>query len=322
MAVHPVTNGEYRQWLAKEIVRRLPIGWSPGELHATERREDRPVCGMLAEDAAFFASSRRSRLPTEVEWRRGAYTRDTTWVEEMSRNWDSAGAQLGQLLDRQQSNVLQEVAAAREAAQQRIRGGRNGVRPDADANVIVGSTPQIDADAVAVSSFADQFLKEQWIWGQVSPIDAFRQDVSIFGVRNVLINAPEIVQSMTQQALYAPKLYPAQVDPDYTTLTWWGSDLEAGRGLYFKDGGASDMKMPALLQNLILSILSIRNWRGGNITWSATFSSSGTRAATRTTYRTDGSSYSSSSDSAAYGELISIKAQLRTFIRPGFRCAR
>lgn len=325
MAVHPVTNGQYRQWLAGEKVRRLPAGWSAAEVQAPGgRREDRPACGMFVEDAAFYASARQSRLPTEVEWRRASYCRDTSWVEEMNQSWDAAGRHLDMLFALHQQHLDQAVAAARIAAQQSRGRGAQGVA------VLAGTNDQLQADGVSMRQFLDQFLHGEWIWGHVAPIDAFRQDISVFGVRNILINAPEYVQGMTQQTMYAPKLFPSRVDPDLTQFAWAETGSGAGSGTggglrpgmsgasgnaigvgdlsgrwsYAYSGGGDRSPITERLRQMISGYFLVRYWRGGSASWSG------------------GISGTAGDEDETHSFTTRITARLHAHIYSGFRCAR
>jgi formylglycine-generating enzyme required for sulfatase activity len=366
MAVQPVTNGEYRRWLAGEIVRRLPDGWTPGELQtASLRREDRPAVGMLAADADFFASSRRSRLPTEVEWRRAAYCRDTSWVEEMNADWDRAGRQVALLFEQQQRRVAELMAMADEATRQRLAAGSNGpteyvrtkagsvlprmgsrprqleVRSNSRTGIVLAPTPELIEDGLSIQEFTQDFLKGEWRWGQVTPVDAFRQDKSIFGVRNVLINAPEYVQGSTQQIQFAPKRFPAHVDADLSQF-YWGEHsslkpdhIGVGGSYYTKTGkidwleeirvrtdDTQQLASAELVRRMLLSAFTIRYWRGGEATWSGVVSVVGdTTLSSRTYNQGDPIETQPDRTNLSY-KTVSIRAGFRTDIRPGFRIAR
>ncbi|MES2459695.1 MAG: SUMF1/EgtB/PvdO family nonheme iron enzyme [Armatimonadota bacterium] len=300
VAVQPVTNGEYRRWLAGQTWRHLPNGWAPADLEKPLRREDLPACGMFGEDASLYAASRRSRLPTEVEWRRAAFTRDTEWVEEKNRQWAEASSKVrGLLLSHFRLYTVAYNSAVTAARYNTARsGGQNAIRSNARVNIIVPSTPEIDAVAAELSQYSDSFMNPQEIWGQVMSIDLYRQDVSVFGVRNVLINAPEMVESRVQSATYAPKKFPARVDPHLTQFTW-----------SFNQGGTeADANTANDVRRMLFAWLSIINWHGGNgnIIHQGAFLSLAR----------------STTESASYSLSINAQAAIRTRVYAGFRCAR
>ncbi|MES2461447.1 MAG: SUMF1/EgtB/PvdO family nonheme iron enzyme [Armatimonadota bacterium] len=388
MAVQPVTNGEYRRWLGiqstqstqstrstqstqstrstrstqTQILRPLPFGWKPGDVQgATGRREDHPAVGMMADDAASFAASRRSRLPTEVEWRRAAYCKDTSWVEEMNQDWDRAGQQVAQLFERQQRQVAELMARAEEATRQRLpppterrwvqtKGGSSRfvpgsrapvVRSNSRTGIVLAPSPGMIEAGLSIQEFTQEFLKGQWHWGQVSPVDSFRQDKSIFGVRNVLINAPEYVQGSTQQTQFAPKRFPAQVDPDLSQFYWGEAsspkiERVGGWGFHFTKTGKIDyqeeyrtrsddtqqLASAEVLRRMLMSSFMIRYWRGGEASWSGVVSLIGDVTMTTRTYH-QGEPIETLPDQTNLSyKTMSIRAGFRTDVRAGFRCAR
>jgi hypothetical protein len=254
MAVHPVTNGEYRTWL-KGKGRPLPLGWTVQDLYTPVRRADLPACGMFPEDAGLFALSRQSRLPTEVEWRRAAYTRDTGWVEEMNRTWLLASRHLSALFDeayREYTWLWQQAGVEHNA---RLRSERNRPGAHTIVKIIVPSSPKLEEVSSKIQIFAGNFLENQEIWGQVHQIDGFRQDTSVFGVRNVLCNAPELVHSRQQETLFAPKFWPAISDPDLMEFN-----------VQFISTGIQNSPQPDpatfnMIREIMLNCLTINSWR-------------------------------------------------------------
>ncbi|MBC8104770.1 MAG: SUMF1/EgtB/PvdO family nonheme iron enzyme [Cytophagales bacterium] len=297
MAVQPVTNGEYRAWL-RGRGRPLPFGWSDQDLIAPVRRADRPACGMFHDDANLFAASRQSRLPTEVEWRRAAYTRDTAWVEEMNQNWDTARKEVNARLGVVRQLLYAASTAANERARQRFGNRQDPLQPNTRVNVLIPSTPELEQASVALQHYTDAFLEGQEIWGKVHHIDAFRQDVSVFGVRNVLINAPELVLSRLHHTSYAPKRYPAGSDPD---LTWFNASVN-------RSGTEASAASEADLRRMLYNSLMILHWRGGQ--GDVRFGGSS-------------SSVGSSREGSLSGSLVvEAQASVRHQVYAGFRCAR
>jgi hypothetical protein len=184
------------------------------------------------------------------------------------------------------------------------------------AGGLLGTSEQLQADGISLRQFLDQFLRGQWIWGHVAPVDHFRQDISIFGVRNVLINAPEYVQGGTQNTLYAPKRYPARVDPDLTQFSW----LELGHAFSGSTGGPVDhtphssyayfggsfdpSPRTEMIRQMVAGYFLVRGWRGGSADWSGTIS------------------VAASDEDETHNTTTTIRAHLYTHIYSGFRCAR
>jgi hypothetical protein len=254
VAVHPVTNAEYRNWLLKEVVRRLPAGWTQSELEKPIRRQDFPACGMLVADADFYASSRHSRLPTEVEWRRAAYTEDVSWVEEISQNWETDRKQFKELYDQQRIYANTLVAEAQQVAQERLANNRNRTRADSQVNLLLTSTPELDGVAESILQLSEDILHDDSLWGQVMPITAYPQDKSVFGVRNVLINAPELVLVRVQGTNYtAPKYLPAGFDPYLSNFSWSASRIGSNKNNFALGKDEPAVTPGGKLQKVILA---------------------------------------------------------------------
>lgn len=205
-----VTNEAYRQWLLQQKVPRRPRGWErPDELATPQRHPQQPVVGATQEDAMLYAGSRNARLLTEVEWCRAAISTDTEWVRDTMAHW----------------RVYVESVTWLFA-----RRGR-GEMPSAEE---MKNNPALTTRAInaAVASFNDpKFgdnllthlleIKKMTIFmgghlpPQLNVIGARKQDVSIFGVNDVLMNAPEMVQGLSRELslTQAPKLLPATFDP-------------------------------------------------------------------------------------------------------------
>lgn len=306
MAVQPVTNGEYRTWLKGKGL-PLPYGWSDQDLLAPARRPDIPACGMFPDEAISYASSQQSRLPTEVEWRRAAYTRDTAWVEEQNANWGTASRELIAIFREIFRHFQTAQRFAMLNARERFEIQRNLRRPNAvntpnnantRVNVLVPSTPELDDATARLDSYVTDFLSRQDIWGQVHQIDAFRQDVSVFGVRNVLINAPELVLSRLHHTTLAAKRFPAAADPD----------LQQYKASVNTQGTGATPESEEALRRLLWNSLKIITWRGGSA--SVTWAGSGMAV------------YTTPEGSSSEGLLTHAQGSLLNQARAGFRCAR
>lgn len=305
MAVQPVTNGQYRKWLSGETaIRSLPTGWSPGELQtSTNRREDRPVCGVVLQDAEDFAARHQTRLPTDTEWRRASYVRDFSWAEEMNDNWDKSAMELKKLVDQQQLTIMQSISMAEQAAPRRL-GSRNSGGTNTVTNIVIPPTPELIESYRGLASYVEVFLQGQWMWGQVSPIDWFQQDVSIFGVKNVVSNAPEFVHARMNEVRYAPKLYTAHVDPDLTQLRMSVMRGRLGNYPYEWKEKLEPESATEAIEKLLLGASLVINWRGA----------------------VQGSQSSGfvfgSGKYGPFAATVTYDFFLMTDIRAGFRCAR
>lgn len=89
LGTYPVTNAEYRAFLAETGRARLPTSWEFGVYPAA--RSNHPVYTVAAEDADAYAAwlagktGRAFRLPTEIEWEyaaAGPEGREFPWGEE------------------------------------------------------------------------------------------------------------------------------------------------------------------------------------------------------------------------------------------------
>ncbi|MES2460331.1 MAG: SUMF1/EgtB/PvdO family nonheme iron enzyme [Armatimonadota bacterium] len=314
-AVQPVTNGEYRTWLKGQGL-PLPFGWTDQDLLNPVRRADRPACGMFLNEAITYAAAQQSRLPTEVEWRRAAYTTDTAWVEEQNVTWATAAQEVRALLTDISGLVIKaelDALASARAGNYNQSAERRPTSPNTRVNVLVSTTPELEEANERLENYVNIFLGRQDIWGQVHQMDAYRQDVSVFGARNVLINAPELVLSRLNHVTYAAKRYPAVADPD----------LRVFKAMVLQMGTERSAEREVTLQRLILACLLILTWQGGSARadWAGSILSVG--SSTRIQLGESGSVLNSSTTGSSLKSLITrAQGSLVNQTRAGFRCAR
>ncbi|MES2460108.1 MAG: SUMF1/EgtB/PvdO family nonheme iron enzyme [Armatimonadota bacterium] len=296
IAVQPVTNGEYSTWL-RGSGRPLPFGWTDQDTTAPRRRPDRPACGMFLDEAIRFASSRGSRLPTEVEWRRAAYTRDTAWVEEMSATAAREDRVVRDLITSLHSRHFFATGRASQAADL-IYGPRSRDGKKVGPGRVIPVTPELAQVVMEIHQVLAEIPRHSWRWGQVGPIDSFRQDRSVFGVRNVLTNAPELVNSRLHEANYAPKRYPATDDPDLTQYVWSSYNWIAEANAVGQSPAIEGQSYISLVRQGFRELTLIDFLRFGAHSRAMTF------------------------DNGVGPDLLSARVTAKRYIYAGFRCAR
>ncbi|MES2460072.1 MAG: SUMF1/EgtB/PvdO family nonheme iron enzyme [Armatimonadota bacterium] len=298
MAVQPVTNGEYNAWLRGKW-RALPYGWTDQDVLVPTRRPDRPACGMFPPEATLFAASRRSRLPTEVEWRRAAFTRDTAWVEEIKESSAQDEKNYRIYFNELYNRYFVALETAVSMASSEVRARAQAARIPVPRSILIPLTPELADVVTEIRQARMQVPRDQWRWGQVGPIDAFRQDRSVFGVRNVLMNAPELVNSRLNEALNAPKRYPATEDPDLTQYRWRGTDWVAEANAVARNPALEDQSYLSLTCRGFRELTLMGFWQFGE-------------------YKNAGMTYDTGSGQGVFFGQVSARRQ----IHAGFRCAR
>jgi formylglycine-generating enzyme required for sulfatase activity len=249
---------------------------------------------MLPEEAQYYASARQSRLPTEVEWRRAAYVRDASWVEETAAGTAREGKAIYEHLLRLAHQLFLTTASIGHETRSRIQPpGRGRSKP---MNVVMPVTQELTNLVAEIQDLFAELSQYKWQWGEIGPIDAFRQDISVFGVRNVLINAPELVQSRVHETLYAPKRYPAVVDPSLTRYTWSTRNLEESLVISRGPNG-EDLSYANIVKRSFRTIALMKAFRGGT-GWEMSF------------------------DTGERPVMLTASARVQRFIYAGFRCAR
>jgi formylglycine-generating enzyme required for sulfatase activity len=215
-----VTCKDYREWLLTTNARRLPTAWDvQQELRQPKRRPDFPVTGMFGMDAADYALEHKKRLVTDIEWRRASYGADISWYQELVARWDAAADYLGKILLRR-GQRREEAIALRRLNKERVS-SNSGYR-----------SPEDEADFWEQHNYLREFLRDGYYPNQIVPVGWYEKDISMYGVRDVVTNVPELVQYTGTGTPHAAKPFPTTRDPLLTTFTWTGNSEEARASLF------------------------------------------------------------------------------------------
>lgn len=222
-----VTNGEYREWLLRQPVPRRPFGWDrPDELKSPLRIPLVPVVGMNQTDAMVYAAAHNGRLLTEVEWSRAAISKDTTWARELMTNWYRCIRAMWTLWAHRFAILDSQLLVKKASGSNKSNNANNN-----EAVRAAVAAAEIEARLGTVRDNTTAFLLEiqnlyrlvgEVFPPQLGPVGYRKLDTSIFGVRDVLLNAPEMVQGLTQATLpnRAPKMLPAPSDPTLSYIQY------------------------------------------------------------------------------------------------------
>jgi hypothetical protein len=207
--VNPVTNQEYREWLLRQPVPRHPFGWdNPDELKYPRRNPTFPAVGMRPEEALAYARSRGWRLLTGPEWQRAAICEDGLWAEERVVLWQKMSIELFLL-------VVGRHEAWRERENlTRIEMRAKGRNPDNYVFNFLDSPEDqaFQSQLALLATNTQNKLGNELPWNPVT-LDVRPEDVSMFGVRHVLMNSPEFVLPAPGQPERGEKRHPARIEP-------------------------------------------------------------------------------------------------------------
>jgi hypothetical protein len=211
---YEVTNEEYREFLLATRYPRLPAGWNRAELAQPIRREDFPVSGVTATDAAAYARWRGKRLPTPVEWLRATQGAGGDWLAPYLQTWKAVRQRYADLARARDV----QVEMARQALLLPGTGGRGAA---VDLSPYQAAISSIDNEAAAT---AEALIAEFGSYPgptQVAPVGWRRRDASVYGVRDVAMNPPEVLQNnaMQRPSEIGDKLSPATIDLSPDGLT-------------------------------------------------------------------------------------------------------
>lgn len=211
---YAVTNEEYREFLIATRYPRLPAGWDRAELTQPRLRQDFPVSGVTVTDAAAYARWRGKRLPTPVEWLRATQGAGGDWLAPYLQTWKGVRERYADLARTRDV----QVELARQALLLPGTGGRGAA---VDLSPYQNAISSIDNEAATTAeALIAEFGSYPGPW-QVAPVGWRRRDASLYGVRDVAMNPPEILQNnaMQRPAEVGGKLSPATPDPAADGLT-------------------------------------------------------------------------------------------------------
>jgi hypothetical protein len=227
--VYPVSLKEYRAWLLARPSVASPRSWGADERRTPERRQDLPATGMNLREAGAYATDRDARLVTEVEWLRASRLSAlaVSQVESEVRSQVLIQSQLVELVTWLET-VLKEVAAMMEAAGGRQSASGSRVAGAVAADQLPGHRESLLSSLNRVLASIGQYLgqtnRTDWMHmpRTLNPLDANDADVSLYGVRHVAMNAPEMLLPRGLRGALAPKALPAYMDPyiSRTRASW------------------------------------------------------------------------------------------------------
>lgn len=220
-----VTNAEYRQWLLLQPVPHRPSGWErPDELVTPRRNPLLPVVGVSQEDAMVYAAAHNGRLLTEVEWSRAALCRDTTWVGPILTNWQRGINNMRRLMDLRVHIMRYRVEAGR---------AKKSASEEFQTAVEGANLPSLQENTTSLLLEVQNMTR---VTGGmyppiVTPVGYRKDDVSIFGVRDVIMNAAEIVLGIFREIPQnkASKAFPAPTDPNLAIIRFTRTNEVTGQ---------------------------------------------------------------------------------------------
>jgi hypothetical protein len=249
--VYPVSLKEYRAWLLAHPHVTQPRSWGPDERRTPERRQDLPATGMTLVEAAAYATDRDARLVTEVEWLRASrlsaaavslLQSETDSLENVRANltnYKNSADHLGGI-----ANAIAErdgIATARQktSAAARVRGAvAENMHPEYVDAFVRAYVASLNSIGKYLSQGGGDWVH---LLGMINPLDHNDADVSMYGVRHVAMNAPELLVPRGLRGTLTPKVFAAYMDPyiSWTGATWDLAMLLIGRPFQVQhDAGA------------------------------------------------------------------------------------
>lgn len=215
-----VTIGEYREFVVATGYRPLPAGWDEREVASPRRTPELPVTGVRPEDAAAYAAWRGKRLVTPVEWVRASRGAGGAWLVEYNAALAQANAYLEQGL------TAFRRAEADQARLTIAELRRQGRRAEGDIYVANEAMQRIAEERrLFLDQVIETFNRRYAFPLLVAPAGAREQDVSVWGVRDVAMNVPELLlPNRAHRAVeLAGKLLTPRYDPD--RMPRWAEDF-------------------------------------------------------------------------------------------------
>ncbi len=176
-----VTNGDYREFLIATNYKRLPNGWTKSELTQPTWDATYPVNGVDPQDAAAYALWRGKRLVTPTEWLWATQGAGGPWLERLF--------EARRVLDVLLARSGQEEEIERRLALEDLK--RRGIPAGDNFSVETIAMKEILAERERViQEFTLQFGDPT----RLMPAGWREEDHSDFGVQDVAMNVPEILQ--------------------------------------------------------------------------------------------------------------------------------
>ena len=202
-----VTVGQYRAYLRQFPAPRLPQCWDdPNEMVKDYRTADFPAVGMIHEDALAYAATLGKRLPTPVEWYKAAQGAEMQWLKDVLTEAKQMQDFLQNSLYATKKGVYE--AEMRQAGKKETQNNRELIE------MFVNTAPVQDLNRQQLD-IQRRYFSKYWFPLMNSPLGFYREDVSAYGVRDVVTNAPELTvrNYAVDFSGAAPKAFPAQGDP-------------------------------------------------------------------------------------------------------------
>ena len=215
----PVTIGAYRDWISRSPAPRQPRAWlENSEIRTRQRNPDLPVSGIIPDDGLRYAAGHDKRVPTPVEWARAGVGAKTKWMADLTRVWagiSEAQNKIALIKSASLPQILRDKNTnARNAARQ---SGRIPTNMSDTITMVASPEPTLDRlSKNQMQIYIEYWAKKpRWFPYQHSPVGFYPDDVSKWGVHEVVGNTPEMCQPNYAARTYEPaaKPYVAFCDP-------------------------------------------------------------------------------------------------------------
>lgn len=198
---YPITRRQYYEWQDSVGANERPRDGAVDK-GARDAYPNCPIGVERAETAMRYASAQLTRLPTESEWRRASLRHDYQWAYRRLEVWDAT-------LRRMISFFNHSVQAAESL-----------------------NDPSSPQDQQQIKAMQDQFPNElPW---HFCPVELRAgEDVSLFGVTNVMMNSDEYLLATPALPSITPQPFPARIDPLLSIMYFeivWNVDNQKNRG--------------------------------------------------------------------------------------------
>jgi hypothetical protein len=207
LMTRPVTRKQYIDWATALPNDQRPKGLdAPGDPNLYPNW---PQSLSRIDAALRYAADQGGRLPTELEWRRASITRNWDWAYSRLELWDSTLRQMITFINHSVTNTsLFQL--------------NNWFRDGLLSNVSFFGEPITHSAAAQkglVGSNLDNRFSNEISWHPCDVDLRAGEDVSVFGISNVLMNNEEYVLSTPSILGVAHKPFAARIDPLISVVT-------------------------------------------------------------------------------------------------------